>query len=352
MATIAEKLRALGIGVKSPEQQAREADPVLRAQFERRQPTYDEIMQSRQMRARAQVTPSDVAPMDMPEPYAPQSYSSDITGVQALAPMGLFTSPDTAPPNPIFNTDRVEVDPRLEAQYAMDERGMTEGDRQIEAQLQANAEGREEFFDSMAQPFRDAYDWANEANQSYDIWNSAANWLRDASESTAIWDSITGPIKQRMQRDAAEAQRQKEMYEEKLRQKRMQEGSNLVIEMENQLMRQLKEQEDARDAANALAFLEDKAGAANAELDRINEIIRNNKGTSFYSTPDYYAAQSQADLESAMSRRPDIYDEYNPFARPEYYDLGGPIQDYDSLGGPMQREEFIDVNGQWMPYKR
>lgn len=351
MATIAEKLRALGIGVKSPEQQAREADPVLRAQFERRQPSYEDIMQSRQMRAKAQVTPSEVAPMDMPEPYEPQSYNPNIAGVQALAPMGLFTNPDTSPPNPIFNREEA-VNPALEAQYAMDERGMTDGDRQIEAQLRANAEGRQEFFDSVAQPFRDVYDWAKEANQSTSIWDSAANWLRKADESTAIWDSITAPIKERMQKRADDAQKQKDMYEDRYRQKKIQEGSNLVIEMENQLMRQLQEQEQARRDSNALAFLEDQVGAANAELDRTNEIIRNNQGASLYSNPDYYAAQSQAELESAMSRRPDIYDEYNPFARPEYYDLGSPIQDYDSLGGPMEREEFIDVNGQWVPYKR
>lgn len=47
---VVNKLKGLGIGTKSPEQQAREADPVLKAQFERRIPTYDEIRESRRLR--------------------------------------------------------------------------------------------------------------------------------------------------------------------------------------------------------------------------------------------------------------------------------------------------------------
>jgi hypothetical protein len=47
---VVNKLKGLGIGTKSPEQIERERDPVLKAQFERRMPTYDEIMESRRLR--------------------------------------------------------------------------------------------------------------------------------------------------------------------------------------------------------------------------------------------------------------------------------------------------------------
>ena len=100
MASISERLKALGIGVKSPEQLAREADPVLKAQFERRQPTYDEIMQSRRLRA-SQATPSSTyaqasEPMTPSPPINFQSFNPIIPGVQAQMGSGLFNVPATA----------------------------------------------------------------------------------------------------------------------------------------------------------------------------------------------------------------------------------------------------------------
>jgi hypothetical protein len=67
---VVNRLKSFGIGTKSPEQQAREADPVLRAQFERRMPTYAEIMESRRLRGQSQQQ------TQAPNPYADRTPSN------------------------------------------------------------------------------------------------------------------------------------------------------------------------------------------------------------------------------------------------------------------------------------
>jgi len=49
MATLKERLTALRLGTKSPEQLEREASPVMTAMFNRRAPSYDEIMEQRRL---------------------------------------------------------------------------------------------------------------------------------------------------------------------------------------------------------------------------------------------------------------------------------------------------------------
>ena len=49
MASILDKLKALGIGQKSPEQLQREASPVMTAMMNRRAPSYDEIEEQKRL---------------------------------------------------------------------------------------------------------------------------------------------------------------------------------------------------------------------------------------------------------------------------------------------------------------
>ena len=51
-----DRLKALGIGTKSPEQLEREASPVMSAMFNRRNPTYDEIEEQKRLNREAGVT--------------------------------------------------------------------------------------------------------------------------------------------------------------------------------------------------------------------------------------------------------------------------------------------------------
>lgn len=56
MATITERLQALGIGVKSDAQKERDASPVLSAMSQRRQPTFEEIQEQERLNRAAGVT--------------------------------------------------------------------------------------------------------------------------------------------------------------------------------------------------------------------------------------------------------------------------------------------------------
>lgn len=56
MATITERLQALGIGVKSDAQKERDASPVLSAMSQRRQPTFEEIQEQERLNRASGVT--------------------------------------------------------------------------------------------------------------------------------------------------------------------------------------------------------------------------------------------------------------------------------------------------------
>lgn len=352
MASLMDKLKALGIGVKSPEQQAREADPVLRKSFNRQIPTPEDYRISRAMRDRraAAVMPSDTGPMEVAEPYTPQSFNPQVAGVQALSPMGLFTRPDTDNPDPFFG------------------------------QLDNNVP------EYIRRPENDQTQWAGP--DAPEVVNPEANMVdpeqarleemrrqNDEGRAAAFQEIIVDPAQNLV--DWVTAQRDK--YKENYNMRQMQRGSQMVIDMENQLMRKMQERDreqrellEDRKAANQLAALEDEVGRLNAEMDRRNLLLRESglfgqgrsrpsytnpmqpvtpgaepydPGLPFYSNPDYYAAQSQSALESAMSRRPDIYNENNPFSAPQYYNLS-------QYTAPVGREEFIEVNGNWVPYNK
>lgn len=161
MATLTERLQALGIGVKSDAQKERDASPVLSAMFERRQPTLEEIQEQERLNRAAGVTfpryqgnlnlsageklrniggltyvVSDAAPIvERNIERRPQSYSSldtltgdvreqYIPGVQAQSNMGLFDTPTPAVPPPavparpdLTPTRPTAVDPTRETQF-------------------------------------------------------------------------------------------------------------------------------------------------------------------------------------------------------------------------------------------
>jgi hypothetical protein len=161
MATITERLQALGIGVKSDAQKERDASPVLSAMFERRQPTLEEIQEQERLNRAAGVTfpryqgnlnlsageklrniggltyvvPAAAPIVERNIERRPQSYSSldtltgdvreqYIPGVQAQANMGLFDTPTPAVPPPavptrpdLTPTRPTAVDPTRETQF-------------------------------------------------------------------------------------------------------------------------------------------------------------------------------------------------------------------------------------------
>lgn len=162
MATITERLQALGIGVKSDAQKERDASPVLSAMFERRQPTLEEIQEQERLNRAAGVTfpryqgylnlsageklkniggltyvvPAAAPIVERNIERRPQSYSSldtltgdvreqYIPGVQAQSNMGLFDTPAPAVPPPpavparpdLTPTRPTAVDPTRETQF-------------------------------------------------------------------------------------------------------------------------------------------------------------------------------------------------------------------------------------------
>ena len=161
MATITERLQALGIGVKSDAQKERDASPVLSAMSQRRQPTFEEIQEQERLNRASGVTfpryqgnvalsageklkniggltyvvPAAAPIVERNIERRPQSYSSldtltgdvreqYIPGVQAQSNMGLFDTPAPAVPPPavptrpdLTPTRPTAVDPTRETQF-------------------------------------------------------------------------------------------------------------------------------------------------------------------------------------------------------------------------------------------
>jgi hypothetical protein len=116
MATVSEKLKALGIGVKGPVQQFQENDPYGRyiapgGGAVRGEPMTPEILEARRRYQASRNQPpapivesAPISPrVDMP--YTPQSANPAMPGVQALSQFGLFTKPDSTPVSEYLPSD-------------------------------------------------------------------------------------------------------------------------------------------------------------------------------------------------------------------------------------------------------
>ena len=127
MASLMDKLKSLGIGVKGPVQQFHENDPYGRfiapgGGMVRGEPMTPEILEARRRYHASRNAAMTEAPST---PYSPKSYNPDIAGVQALSPFGLFTKKDTGgvelPVQPPYRRGPIEptrYEPALAAEMA------------------------------------------------------------------------------------------------------------------------------------------------------------------------------------------------------------------------------------------
>jgi len=403
MASILERLKALGIGTKSPEQQAREADPRLRAQFERRIPTAAEIRESvrlRRLGATAPAQPARRRPGDpvygtsagfpavlgvsgAPEYYngyspAPAEVVQEEYGDFASGP-GMLGTPETiiqAPDNTIADVEtgagtRRSTTP-IERQDSTFNLGglFTATDDDIRAGAAGLSDNGE--YTGLGPEFGYTGEAAAGPNaisrgldllqeriarvESQDGIRQGAAGMGDTGEYAGepefgySGDAAAGPNAISRGIDMLKERVQKEIdkYQENYMQRQQRRTLTKVQEMEQQVAEDIMRKEEARQAANDLAALDDEAGRLNAIMDTRNLLLRESglfgqgrqgpsytnpmqpvtpraapydPGMPFYSNPDYYAAQSQSEYEAAMSRRPDIYNENNPFTNPEYYGM-------------------------------
>ena len=148
MATITERLQALGIGVKSDAQKEREASPVLTAMSQRRQPTFEEIQEQERLNRAAGVTfpryqgnvalsagekLKNIGGLTYVVPADPLAAPINTTGIDLSADIrgGMFSPPEpfygydlkrdpepSVPTRPDFTPTRpTAVDPTRETQF-------------------------------------------------------------------------------------------------------------------------------------------------------------------------------------------------------------------------------------------
>jgi hypothetical protein len=376
MASISERLRALGIGVKSPEQLAREADPVLKAQFERRQPTYDEIMQSRRLRA-SQATPSSTyaqasEPMTPSPPINFQSFNPMIPGVQAQMGSGLFNVPATAATTtttgiePTTSGATGEIpDTEPEFGYSGDaaagpsavSRGidlLKERIARVEGEngIREGAAGLGETGEFPEDTFGYSGDAAlgpNEVSRGIDLLQERIkrveeqNGIREgaaglgetgefpedtfgysgeAAASQNIFSRGVDLLKERLQKEI-------DKYEENYMLRQQKRAMTKVQEMEQKVLEDLLAQEDARKAANEYAALDDEAGRLNAIMDMRNLLLRESglfgqgrQGPS-YTNPMQPAVPGAETYDPGLSfyGRPEYYQGQEPVGPTNYYNL-------------------------------
>ena len=373
MATLTERLKQLGIGVKSDIQKQREATPGMNWVGTRGGPSYADIKEQQRLNREAGVTypiyqgplksgeklrniggityviPA-ASPLNVPEremtsrfpvtgtqaqaSLEPPRPRFPIPGTQALAPIGLFTQRD---PNPTVLPPSVSQDmtnvPEAPDQEAIEEQELIEmGDRATEAMEREMFEQRDK----------------DRAAAFGDIKDSILNPLIEANNSTAIYDSLVSGAK-RFDRGfqnvfddivdnvvnfdpAEEARRrldqaiaQKEQYQDNLVKEQQQQLNNKILENSRQLTNNLiQEQIDkskAQRASQDLMDLENQVQAANNQMDRTNYILRESglfgqgMGNPSYSNPMQPVMPGQQPFDPGLSIN-------SMYENPEYYQAG------------------------------
>jgi hypothetical protein len=333
MATLMERLKQLGIGVKSDIQKQREATPGMNWVGTRGGPSYADIKEQqrlnreagvtypiyqgslksgeklrningityvipapsplnvpeREMRSRFPVTGTQAqASLEPPRPRFP------IPGTQALAPIGLFTqrdpNPTVLPPivsdvTPVPEQDMTNV-PEAPDQEAIEEQELIEmGDQATKAMEREMFEQRDK----------------DRAAAFGDIKDSILNSLIEANNSTAIYDSLVSGAKrfdrgfqnvfddivdnvvnfdpaEEARRKLEQAIAQREQYQDNLVKEQQQQLNNKILENSRQLTNNLiQEQIDkskAQRASQDLMDLENQVQAANNQMDRTNYVLR------------------------------------------------------------------------------
>lgn len=354
MATLIERLKQLGIGVKAPERKPEKVPEGFRP-FQGKQNLDTERLvniggktyigpktprpvatQPSEMRSRFPITGTQAqASLEPPRTRFP------IPGTQALAPIGLFTqrdpNPTVLPPivsdvTPASEQDMTNV-PSAPDQEAIEEQELIEmGDRATEAMEREMFEQRD----------------ADRAAAFGDIKDSILNPLIEANNSTAIYDSLVsgakefdrgfqnvfdGIVNNVVNFDPAKEARdrldqaiaQKEQYQDNLVKEQQQQLNSKILENSRQLTNNLiQEQIDkskAKRAAEDLMSLESQVQAANNQMDRTNYLLRESglfgqgMGGPSYSNPMQPVMPGQQPFDPGLSIN-------SMYENPEYYQAG------------------------------
>lgn len=343
-----ERLKQLGIGKKSKYQEERDNSPVLKAMFERRQPTFEELEKQKDLNARAgvdlkryqgqlksgekltningltYVVPA-ASPLNVPEremrsrfpvtgtqaqaSLEPPRPRFPIPGTQALAPIGLFTQRDTNPTvlppvvsnvTPVPEQDMTNV-PSAPDQEAIEEQELIEmGDRATEAMEREMFEQRDK---DRAAAFGDIKDYIVSGAKRFD--RGFQNVFDDIVDNVVNFDPA-----EEARRKLDEAIAQKEQYQDNLVKEQQQQLNNKILENSRQLTNNLiQEQIDkskAQRASQDLMDLENQVQAANNQMDRTNYVLRNS-GLFGQGTP---SPSFNNPMQPTMS---------DTYAQPEYY---------------------------------
>jgi hypothetical protein len=349
MATLMERLKQLGIGVKSPEQLAREKDPVYQKISRRGQPTAEDYRISkalragsatpslnvpeREMRSRFPITGTQAqASLEPPRPRFP------IPGTQALAPIGLFTqrdpNPTVLPPvvsdvTPVPEQDMTNV-PDLDA---IEEQELIEmGDRATAAMkremLDARDEARAAAFGNIKDSIVDSIIEANQSTAIYDSLVSGAKRFDRGFQN--VFDDIVDNVvnfdpAEEARRKLDEAIAQKEQYQDNLVKEQQQQLNNKILENSRQLTNNLiQEQIDkskAQRASQDLMDLENQVQAANNQMDRTNYLLRESglfgqgMGNPSFNNPMQPVMPGQQPFDPGLSIN-------SMYENPEYYQAG------------------------------
>jgi hypothetical protein len=347
MATLMERLKQLGIGVKSPEQLAREKDPVYQKISRRGQPTAEDYRISkalragsatpslnvpeREMRSRFPITGTQAqASFEPPRPRFP------IPGTQALAPIGLFTQRDTNPTvlSPSVSQDMTNVPvENIPDPDAIEEQELIEmGDRATAAMkremLDARDEARAAAFGNIKDSIVDSIIEANQSTAIYDSLVSGAKRFDRGFQN--VFDDIVDNVvnfdpAEEARRKLDEAIAQKEQYQDNLVKEQQQQLNNKILENSRQLTNNLiQEQIDkskAQRASQDLMDLENQVQAANNQMDRTNYLLRESglfgqgMGNPSFNNPMQPVMPGQQPFDPGLSIN-------SMYENPEYYQAG------------------------------
>lgn len=345
-------LKKLGVGKKSKYQKEREASPVLLALSQRRQPTYDEIQEQKRInRAEGVDLPlyqgklkegeslkniggisyvvggsqamdealtldssGDRFPIPGTQAQASMNASSSpfsIPGMQSQTPLGLFTS-STAPSvveEPMSPVVEEPMSPVVEEPniVAEDDR-LVSGGIVGDVLLPERGEPREKPPLGSEQTY----------NPEEEVFGGIVGNVPTPPTSIGIVQTVLD--KAQAAKDYAE--RQHQSYIENMKKRRQERASQMVIDMENQLMQQMmekeerrKEQENLQKDYTAVADLESQIQAANDQMDKTNFYLQHSGlFGQRRNSPSYTSVVPQSSFGPSST-----------YAQPEYYS-GDPFE--------------------------
>lgn len=363
MSIISKRLQALGIGTKSPEQKEREASPVLSSMSQRRQPSLADIQEQQRInRARGvtydrfdgrrglrsgeklrniggltYVIPETEFDTTMIPQMQTQSMNPVVPGTQG----GLFNidepsvsvtrdiSTETETEETDSNTGEIpKEEPRFNyiedslADQNIISRGIDLGIQDLRDRIKRVEEqgGIREGLGGLGD--------TGEFSEGTTINTTGVDLSQDPIKNTVR--TIVRTVKEKAQEAKDFAERQKQAYLENVKKRQQEKASNMVIEMENQLMQQMMERDQKRKDAFELIELENQVQAANNQMDRTNYLLR--ESGLFGQGMDGPSYDSLMQPVTATVMPDDIG--MSPYARPEYYEgqeaiSPGPVDYYN-----------------------